>query len=80
MRTTESRHAALVVDVLGRCWERGDIYAADYEGWYCVDCEEFKVRAGGGQLILPSSKPTDGGEGVRILRAGLGGWSAAAPV
>jgi methionyl-tRNA synthetase len=21
---------------------RGDIYKADYEGFYCVDCEEFK--------------------------------------
>ncbi|GLC44167.1 hypothetical protein PLESTB_000900900 [Pleodorina starrii] len=42
VRTTETRHAELVVDVLGRCWERGDIYSADYEGWYCVDCEEFK--------------------------------------
>ncbi|KAG2446032.1 hypothetical protein HXX76_000634 [Chlamydomonas incerta] len=42
VRTTEPRHAQLVVDVLARCWERGDIYAADYEGWYCVDCEEFK--------------------------------------
>lgn len=23
-------------------WERGDIYKARYEGWYCVDCEEYK--------------------------------------
>ena len=22
--------------------DRGDIYKADYEGFYCVDCEEFK--------------------------------------
>lgn len=21
---------------------RGDIYKADYEGYYCIDCEEFK--------------------------------------
>lgn len=42
IRTTEARHAQLVVDVLKRCWDKGDIYSADYEGWYCVDCEEFK--------------------------------------
>ncbi len=35
-----------------RCWEKGDIYAADYEGWYCVDCEEFKVRPRGGSGAL----------------------------
>ncbi|EFJ50750.1 hypothetical protein VOLCADRAFT_58186 [Volvox carteri f. nagariensis] len=45
VRTTESRLAELVVDVLVRCWERGDIYSADYEGWYCVDCEEFKGQS-----------------------------------
>ena len=32
----------MVVDVLNAVWETGDIYLADYEGWYCVDCEEFK--------------------------------------
>jgi methionyl-tRNA synthetase len=48
IRTTEPRHAALVVDVLSRCWDKGDIYAADYEGYYCVDCEEFKVGLDGG--------------------------------
>lgn len=26
-------------------WERGDIYKANYEGWYCVDCEEYKDEA-----------------------------------
>ena len=28
--------------MLNAVWEKGDIYLADYEGWYCVDCEEFK--------------------------------------
>lgn len=28
--------------MLERVWERGDIYKANYEGWYCVDCEEYK--------------------------------------
>ena len=33
------------------CRNRGDIYKAKYEGYYCVDCEEYKdeseVRARG---------------------------------
>ena len=29
---------------LERVWERGDIYKSDYEGFYCIDCEEYKVR------------------------------------
>lgn len=31
--------------MLERVWERGDIYKANYEGWYCVDCEEYKDEA-----------------------------------
>lgn len=31
--------------VLERVWQRGDIYKADYEGYYCVDCEEYKDEA-----------------------------------
>ncbi|GLI58657.1 hypothetical protein VaNZ11_000399 [Volvox africanus] len=57
VRTTEARHAELVVDVLSRCWERGDIYSADYEGWYCVDCEEFKDEKEMVALEGPDGKP-----------------------
>lgn len=32
----------LVLQVLERVWANGDIYKADYEGWYCVGCEEYK--------------------------------------
>eukprot|EP00798_Chlamydomonas_sp_ICE-L_P023172 gene23172-30383_t len=42
VRTTEPKHAEMVKEVLDRVWKKGDIYKADYEGWYCVDCEEFK--------------------------------------
>jgi hypothetical protein len=33
----------LVGAILERVWEAGDIYSSNYEGWYCVDCEEYKV-------------------------------------
>ncbi|KAL4424484.1 hypothetical protein ABPG77_006793 [Micractinium sp. CCAP 211/92] len=45
IRTTDGPHEALVSAVLERVWQRGDIYKADYEGYYCVDCEEYKDEA-----------------------------------
>jgi methionyl-tRNA synthetase len=45
VRTTDPKHENLVKTVLNRVWEKGDIYAADYEGLYCVDCEEYKDTA-----------------------------------
>lgn len=42
IRTTDQKHESLVRTVLDRVWDRGDIYKASYEGWYCVDCEEYK--------------------------------------
>ena len=42
VRTTDAKHESLVQTVLERVWQRGDIYKASYEGYYCVDCEEYK--------------------------------------
>ena len=33
-----------MTEFLERVWQNGDIYKSDYEGFYCVDCEEYKVR------------------------------------
>ena len=41
IRTTEERHRRVVVEVLQRLWDAGEIYLADYEGWYCVPDERF---------------------------------------
>ena len=41
IRTTEPRHKAVVVDLWRRLEQKGDIYLGDYEGWYCISCEEF---------------------------------------
>ena len=45
IRTTDPKHESLVAAVLESVWARGDIYKADYEGYYCVDCEEYKDEA-----------------------------------
>jgi methionyl-tRNA synthetase len=41
IRTTEPRHTRVVQAVLQQLWEAGDIYAADYEGWYSKSAERF---------------------------------------
>ena len=41
IRTTEARHKAVVVHILQKLWEQGEIYKAEYEGWYCVPDERF---------------------------------------
>ena len=42
IRTTEPRHKAAVRQLTQRCFDKGDIYEGQYEGWYCVSCEAFK--------------------------------------
>ncbi len=41
IRTTEPRHKRVVSVVLQQLYDQGDIYKADYEGWYCVSDERF---------------------------------------
>ena len=41
IRTTEKRHTRGVQDVLQRLFDVGDIYTANYEGWYSTSAERF---------------------------------------
>ncbi|MFQ5543460.1 MAG: methionine--tRNA ligase [Nitrospiria bacterium] len=41
IRTTEERHVQTVQGVLQQLWDKGDIYAATYQGWYCLPDERF---------------------------------------
>lgn len=43
IRTTDSKHEAIVKEFYSRVLANGDIYRADYDGLYCVNCEEYKV-------------------------------------
>ncbi|HYT04862.1 MAG TPA: class I tRNA ligase family protein [Gemmatimonadales bacterium] len=47
IRTTEPRHAHSVTAFIERIRARhpDDVFIGDYEGWYCVGCEEFKQEA-----------------------------------
>ncbi|CAI0411357.1 unnamed protein product [Linum tenue] len=42
IRTTDPKHEAIVKEFYSRVLANGDIYHADYEGMYCVNCEEYK--------------------------------------
>ncbi len=41
IRTTEDRHKRVVQKILQDLFDRGEIYQASYEGWYCIPCERF---------------------------------------
>ena len=41
IRTTESRHKLAVTTLFKRILDAGDIYSAEYKGWYCEGCEAF---------------------------------------
>ena len=41
IRTTEERHKQVVGEILQRLYDAGEIYADEYEGWYCIPDERF---------------------------------------
>jgi methionyl-tRNA synthetase len=60
IRTTEPRHKAGVTDLATRIYDAGDIYEGEYEGYYCVSCEEFKQEkdlVNGNCPLHPTLKP-----------------------
>ena len=36
IRTTEEVHIRAVQHIFKKCYENGDIYLGEYEGWYCI--------------------------------------------
>ncbi|WP_431801541.1 methionine--tRNA ligase [Microbacterium sp. bgisy203] len=45
IRTTQSRHEESVQKFVQALYDRGYIYAGEYEALYCVGCEEFKPES-----------------------------------
>ena len=41
IRTTSERHKKGVLEFIKKLYESGDIYQDDYEGLYCIGCENF---------------------------------------
>ncbi|HXD62433.1 MAG TPA: methionine--tRNA ligase [Lacisediminihabitans sp.] len=42
IRTTDERHESAVLTFLQKLYDDGFIYSGEYEGYYCVGCEEYK--------------------------------------
>ncbi|MCL4405306.1 MAG: methionine--tRNA ligase [Patescibacteria group bacterium] len=45
MRTTDPDHIALVNEFWQRSFDQGDLYLGDFDGLYCMGCEEFKTKS-----------------------------------
>lgn len=61
-RTTAQNHRAIVNEFFQRVWDRGDIYLARQQGWYCVSCEEFKEErelTEEGNCSIHTNKPAE---------------------
>lgn len=41
IRTTDADHKAFVAECLQKLWDKGEIYAKEYQGWYSVGEERF---------------------------------------
>ncbi|MCW1888124.1 MAG: methionine--tRNA ligase [Candidatus Moranbacteria bacterium] len=45
IRTTDAQHKNVVTNVLTFLYDKGAIYKGEYEGLYCVGCEQFKMES-----------------------------------
>lgn len=63
IRTTDPRHEETVPKVIERIKANGDLYLAEYEGWYCVPDETFFT-----DLQLKDGKCPDCGRAVERLK------------
>lgn len=63
IRTTDDYHVAAVQKIFKRLYDQGDIYKAEYEGWYCTPCESFWTET---QLV--DGKCPDCGRPVELTR------------
>lgn len=41
IRTSDPDHEVVVKEVLQKCFDNGDIYKGEYEGFYCTGCEAY---------------------------------------
>jgi len=63
IRTTEPRHHEATQALFLRLYENGDVYYAEYEGWYCVPCETHFL-----ETQLAEGKCPDCGRAVEWMK------------
>jgi methionyl-tRNA synthetase len=60
IRTTEPRHEKVVQAIFQKIYDQGDIYKAEYSGWYCTPCETFWTeRQAEGQICPDCGRPVE---------------------
>lgn len=62
IRTTDERHRRVVQKIFQTIYDKGDIYKAAYQGWYCTPCETFWL-----ERQLTDGKCPDCGRPVEVL-------------
>ena len=80
IRTTEPRHVQSVQKILAGLYERGEIYRAEYDGWYCVPCERFFMEKDAQDLKCPEcgrtlEKLTESNYFFRMASTRNGWWN-----
>ncbi len=63
IRTSETRHQKVVQEIFQKIYNQGDIYKAEYEGWYCTPCETFWTERQAEDQVCP-----DCGRPVELLK------------
>ena len=63
IRTTDERHVKSVQKIIQRFIDKGDIYKGEYEGWYCMPCENYFTET---QLV--DGKCPDCGREVKKMK------------
>ncbi|MCM8773474.1 MAG: class I tRNA ligase family protein, partial [Candidatus Omnitrophica bacterium] len=56
IRTTEDFHIRVVQEVISYLFEQGDIYKANYRGFYCIPCESLWTEAQLDNGLCPECK------------------------
>lgn len=64
IRTTDARHEKVVQELFTKAYEKGDIYKAEYEGWYCTPDETFWTE----QKLGPNHTCPDCGRPVERVK------------
>ena len=63
IRTTDKQHYEIVQKIVRKFIEQGDIYKGEYEGWYCMPCENYFTER---QLV--NGKCPDCGREVKKMK------------
>lgn len=63
IRTTDVRHVNAVKKIVQKYLDNGDIYKGEYEGWYCMPCENYFTET---QLV--DGKCPDCGREVKLMK------------